>query len=104
MLYQHPLRQDRELYVQPSWLEKPVNVGASQVGPVRLVVPHRGALPETRESYRTPIPPLGRHDHLGLLTVPWRGLHWDPALGIHSVPGTYRTENSQYGSFDPTLG
>ncbi|XP_055002438.1 uncharacterized protein LOC101538941 [Sorex araneus] len=88
---------------QHSWQDRPLGIRASRVGPVGPVVPHRGALSETRESYGPPVPPLDRLNLLCPLTLPWGGLHWNPVPGIHSVPHAYSTENSQYGSSRPAL-
>ncbi|KAM6154413.1 stabilizer of axonemal microtubules 3 [Erethizon dorsatum] len=66
-------------------------------------VPHRGSLSLAQEFYSPPLHPLRRLDRFCPLEAPWGGPHWKPLPGILSVPKTYRTESSRYGSLKPEL-
>lgn len=71
--------------------------------PVTPAVPHRGALSLVQEFYRPPLHPLRGLDRFCPLELPWGGPHWNPVPGIYSVPQSYSTENSSYGSLKPAL-
>ncbi|XP_054320318.2 LOW QUALITY PROTEIN: stabilizer of axonemal microtubules 3-like [Pongo pygmaeus] len=65
--------------------------------------PHGGALSLAQESYSPSLHPLRRLDRFRPLEATWRGPHWKPLPGIHSLPKAYSTENSRSGSWKPAL-